>query len=151
MCSWECFCFSSHFTIQRFPGSTGACQGRVCSACSSSCASASPMTDSISTSSSPCDHTGLVRAWKRLEVGFAVCTSAWICTAEQQKNKFQDLIMALFREGEGRVVLTFKTILICHKCGTGVVMVTPKCTKRISLLSRSLCQDWSSLLRRLLM
>lgn len=137
---------------QSFPGSTGACQGRVCSACSSSCASASPMTDSISTSSSPCDHTGLVRPWKRLKSALQSAHLPGFAQLNSRKTKkFQDLIVALFREGEGRVVLTFKTILICHKCGTGVVIVTPKCTKRISLLSRSLCQGWGSLLRRLLM
>lgn len=43
----------------------------------------------------------------------------------RKTKKFQDLIVALFREDEGWVVLTFMTILICHKCGTGVVMVTP--------------------------
>lgn len=92
---------------------------------------------------------GLGRDWKSALQsahlpGFAQLNS-------RKTKKFQDLIMALFREGEGRVVLTFKTILICHKCGAGVVMVTPKCTKRISLLSRSLCQGWGSLLKRLLM
>lgn len=107
--------------LQSFPGSTGACQDRVCSACSSSSASVSPTTDSISMSSSLCDNAGVVRGWKRLEVSFAVCTPAWICTAEQRKNKeITRLNCGFIREGEGQAVLTFKTTLICDKCGTWV-------------------------------
>lgn len=137
---------------QSFPGSTGACQDRVCSACSSSCASASRTTDSISTSSSPCDNAGLMGGWKRLEVSFAVCTFAWICMAEQRKNKdVTRLSRGFIREGEGRSVRTFKTTLICGKRGTRVVIMVPKGTKRMYLMYRSRCQGWGSLFKRLLM
>jgi len=72
-----------------------------------------------------------VRGWKRLEVSFAVCTSAWICTAEQQKNKgITKLNRGFIREGEGQALLTFKITLICDGHGTGVVITMPKYTKR---------------------
>ena len=59
-----------------------------------------------------------MRGWKRLEVSFAVCTSAWICTAEQQKNKeITRLNCGFIREGEGQAVLMFKATLICDKRG----------------------------------
>lgn len=105
--------------LQSFPGSTGACRGRVCSACSSSSASASPTTDSISTSSSLCDNAGLVRGWKRMESalqcahlpGFARLNSG-------RTKKLQDLIVALLEGVRNRLFLTFKATLICDKRGT---------------------------------
>lgn len=61
------------------------------------------------------DSAGLLTGWKRLKVDFAVCTSSWICTADQRKNKeITRLNYGFIREGEGHVVSYVQDPLVLH-------------------------------------
>lgn len=75
------------FVLQNCLGSTGAFPGRVCSVCSSFCASGSPMTDSILMWLSQFNSTDLKEFKERLEINTANCTFARNYTSNRKKRR----------------------------------------------------------------